>query len=424
MRNLGRCALAAALVLGACDEGSEPGSGSGGSGGSAGSAAQAGNGGSGGAVASGPRIVRPNPIVSRNRPAFAQPASNAALVVDGNYHSGGWAAGVPTAAAPAWVAIELEPGPSRLLLVWDDGGTYNYEDPAGTNVYGLPAAYRIEVSSDSTNGQDGTWANVVTVPANVVRTRGHAIDFTGQSWVRLLVTGTPAAAPNGVTIGEIDVHDISAGGSTSGAGGGAAATSGLPDDTWLFMGDSITAFAYDRAQAHQPSFAAGINSLLPSHFPAMINAGIGGELTAGALARLDAVLELNPDFRFVILGYGTNDSAGGQVPVAMFKANLQAMVDRIEQQGRVALIPSIPLSTDGNHDTIPDYNEAIDELVAENQLVPGADLYGYFSGTSGLFECPPCGAGRTTDNLHPNDDGLEGMNREWSEAMRGLYPAR
>jgi hypothetical protein len=28
-----------------------------------------------------------------------------------------------------------------------------------------------------------------------------------------------------------------------------------------------------------------------------------------------------------------------------------------------------------------------------------------------------------TDNLHPNDDGLKGMNAEWTEAMRGLYPA-
>jgi hypothetical protein len=27
-----------------------------------------------------------------------------------------------------------------------------------------------------------------------------------------------------------------------------------------------------------------------------------------------------------------------------------------------------------------------------------------------------------TDNLHPNDDGLEGMNAVWTEAMRVLYP--
>lgn len=411
MQNVARWALAVALVTGACDESAEPPQEAGGTGGAAGMSGSGGGGGSAGAVASGPRIERPNPIISRSRPVFSQPASGASLVVDANYHSNGWSAGRPTAEAPAWVAIQLEPGPSRVLLVWDDGGTYNYQDPAGTDVYGLPSAYRIEVSGDSTNGQDGTWANVVTVPANVVRTRGHAIDFTGQSWVKLILTGTPAAAPNGVSIGEIDVHDISGGGP-------------LPEDTWLFMGDSITAFAYDRATVHQPSFAAGINALLPSFFPAMINAGIGGELTAGALARLDSVLELNPDYRFVVLGYGTNDAAGGQVPLATFEMNLQSMIDRIEQQGRIPIIPHIPLSTDGSHDTIPSYNEVIDELVAENELLPGADLYRYFSDAPGLFECPPCGGGRMTDNLHPNDDGLKGMNAEWTEAMRGLYPAQ
>ncbi len=415
MQNVGRCALAAALALGACTDSADPpanaGAGSGGtqSGGAAGMSGSGGSGGSDAGVATGPRIERPNPIISRGRPVFAQPG-NGGPVVDGNYHGNGWSAGRPTAEAPAWVALQLAPGPSRVLLVWDDGGTYNYQDPPGTDVYGLPAAYRIEVSGDSTNGQDGSWANVVTVPANDVRTRAHAIDFTGQSWLKLVITATPAAAPNGVSIGEIDVHDISASGSE------------LPDDTWLFLGDSLTAFAYDRALAHQPSFAAGINALVPGFFPAMLNAGIGGELTAGALARLDSVLELNPDYRFVVLGYGTNDAAGEQVPVATFKANLQSMIERIEQRGRVPLIPRIPPAADGNHGAIPGYNEAIAELVAENELLSGADLYGYFSDTPGLFECPPCGGGRMTDNLHPNDEGLQGMNAAWTEAMRELYP--
>jgi hypothetical protein len=38
------------------------------------------------------------------------------------------------------------------------------------------------------------------------------------------------------------------------------------------------------------------------------------------------------------------------------------------------------------------------------------------------FTCPPCGGGRTTDNLHPNDVGLAAMNQLWSDAMRALYP--
>ena len=65
----------------------------------------------------------------------------------------------------------------------------------------------------------------------------------------MVITAAPPMASSGrVQIAEIDVHDIS------------ATAPGLPEDTWFFMGDSITAFAYDRAALHQPSFAAAINT--------------------------------------------------------------------------------------------------------------------------------------------------------------------
>jgi lysophospholipase L1-like esterase len=352
----------------------------------------------------------PNPIISRTAATFSQPAGGN-LVVDGNYHSNGWYIPSVSAEAPAWVAIQLAAGPTRLLVSWDDGGTYNYKDAAGTTVYGLPGAYQIDVSADSTNGTDGTWEMAASVEANTVRTRAHAVDFEGKSWVKLVVTAAPPDANSGaVSIGEIDVHDISATGT------------GMPEDTWFFLGDSLSAFAYDRASVHQPSFAAGINTAISGYFPAMINGGIGGETTTGAIARLSETLTLNPDYRFFILGYGTNDAANGQIPVAAFKANLQTLVDQLKAAGREPVIPHIPPAPDTMHESIPAYNTAIDEVVTENELVPGPDLYGYFMGGGDLFACPPCGGGRMTDNLHPNDTGLAGMNAEWSEAMRTVYP--
>jgi acyl-CoA thioesterase-1 len=377
-------------------------------GGSAGTAAGAGGSAGGGARVG--RVQRSNPLISRMAATFSAPAGGD-QVVDGNYHSNGWYVPTASAEAPAWVALQLTAGPSRLLLSWDDGGTYNYQDASGVTVYGLPGAYHIDVSADSTNGQDGTWDTVVTVATNSVRTRAHSFDFTGKSWVKLVITAAPPNGNNGaVSIGEIDVHDISATGTS------------IPEDTWFFMGDSITAFAYDRAEIHAPSFATGISTAVPGYFPAMINGGIGGETTTGALARLAEALTLNPDYRFFILGYGTNDAAGGQIPVATFKANLQAMIDQIEAAGREPLIPHFPPSADGQHGAIPDYNTAIDELTTENGLVPGADLYDYFSTTPDLFTCPPCAGDRASDNLHPNDTGLKGMNAEWSAAVRGVYP--
>jgi lysophospholipase L1-like esterase len=363
---------------------------------------------------SGVLITHPNPIISRTAQVFSSPAGAAGTINDGTYHNGGWR--ILAASLPGWVAFKLTAGPTRILLSWDDGGTYNYQDPTTVTVYGLPAAYRIEVSADSTNGSDGTWMPRVTVgdastSPNQVRTRAHALDFAGMTWVKMTITAAPAnESSNGVQLGEIDIHDISATGS------------GLPDDTWFFMGDSITAFAYDRAAAHQPSFARAVNTASPTFYPAMINGGIGGELSRDGLARLAHVLELNPDFRFFALGYGTNDAANGQLPTATFRTNLQSMIDMLMGAGRIPILARIPYAGDGSHGMIPAYNTVIDELVQTNQLPIGPDLYTHFMQNPGEFTCPPCGGGRTTDNLHPNDVGLAAMNTLWATAARPLYP--
>ena len=366
-------------------------------------------------------VTRPNPLISLNMPAFASPNANAApLVTDGVYHSGGWNAGNPSPANPSWVAIKLTPGPTRVLLSWDDGGTYDYDyktyiNPPPQTVYGMPTEYHIDVSGDSTNGTDGTWTTVVPTVENEVRTRAHSFDFAGMSWVKMVITNSPAnmpdaglTEPGGVVIGEIDVHDLSATGNC------------LPDDTWFFMGDSITAFAYDRAVAHQPSFAAGINAAHPAYFPAMINGGIGSEKAGDGLARLQNALDWNPDYRFFLLGYGTNDASNDQISTYTFQTNMQMMIDMVRAAGRVPIIPHIPYAGDGKHGDVPTYNAVIDQLNSANGLLPGPDFYSYFMANASTDF--PCGcAGRATDNLHPNDVGLAAMNALWTTQMSPLY---
>ncbi|WP_437620684.1 GDSL-type esterase/lipase family protein [Sorangium sp. So ce1151] len=360
-----------------------------------------GNGGSGaGGNGGGPDApgITPNPIISRGKPAFAS-AGTASVINDGKYRAAGaWNAGKPTAAAPAWVAIKVGDGYERLLLSWTASYNYNYTDVQ----YGAPGAYRVETSSDSTNGEDGTWKSVAEVTDNPVRTRAHSFDFSGQSWVRLVVSAAPATtAAAGVQLDEIDVHDISNG----------------AEDTWFFLGDSITAFAYDRdTPATQPSFAENVHAAHEANYPAMINGGIGGELTAstddrsGALARIDEVLEMNPDFHFFAIGYGTNDS-WDQTDPSTFKSNLQELIDTIQAAGRVPVLARIPFSPDGHHDTLDVFNQAIDELTQENSLVPGPDLYAW-------FEAHP---EQLTDEVHPDPAGRVAMNKLWSDAVDGLY---
>jgi lysophospholipase L1-like esterase len=401
MRSLGLF-LAGLVTLAACAKDPDYVTGSGGMSGNS----SGGNGG-GGATGSGGsytpptlKLSHPNPIISRNAQVFSFPAGGNA-VVNGQYHNGGWAAGSPTAAAPAWVAIKLTAGPTRVLVSWDDGGTYNYKDPAGTPVYGLAADYHFEVSADSTNGMDGTWTAAGTpVTGNHVRTRAHAFDFTGKSWIKMVITAAPAEASNGVQIGEIDVHDISATGAD------------LPEDTWFFMGDSITAFAYDRVYAN--TFADLISTATAkAYFPAMINGGIGGELTSAGLARLDEALALNPDYRFFAITYGTNDSWGNKTDTSGFRSNLQMMIDKIKAAGRTPVLSHVPYSADGNHTTLAQFNAVVDDLTRTNQLQVGPDFTTWFMEHADQLQ---------DDKVHPAPAGRVAMNKLWADAMRVVYP--
>ncbi|MBV9946771.1 MAG: SGNH/GDSL hydrolase family protein, partial [Myxococcales bacterium] len=138
-------------------------------------------------------------------------------------------------------------------------------------------------------------------------------------------------------------------------------------------------------------------------------------------ARLQQALALNPDYRFFVLSYGTNDAANDQVPVTAFRTTMQGMITAIKGAGRTPIIPHIPLAPDGSHNDIPSYNNVIDQLTQTNALMTGPDLYGYFTQNTGLFTCPPCAGNRMTDDLHPDDDGLKAMNMLWSQAVLSLY---
>src|SRR6476620_8968852 len=106
MRSLGLVVASAALFLAACAKDPDYGPGTGGTGGGGGTGGSAGS-----YTPPALKLSHPNPIISRGAQVFSMPA-NGAAVVDGTYHNGGWTAGSPTTAAPAWVAIKLAAGPT------------------------------------------------------------------------------------------------------------------------------------------------------------------------------------------------------------------------------------------------------------------------------------------------------------------------
>jgi acyl-CoA thioesterase-1 len=343
----------------------------------------------------GATALRPNPLVSRSKRVQGWSSlqfPELGYVNDGDY-STPWGAGRPTPDRPAWVAIEVGAGPRRVLLNWSAAGSYNYEETD----YGSPGAYRIETSGDSTDGANGSWRTAVDVPTVSVHGQAVGLDFTGQRWIKLVVTRTPARSPNGVQISEIDVHDVTVG----------------ARDSWFFMGDSITALAFDRAPAHQPSFAAWVHERHPEYFPAMIDGGTGGDKSDEGAAHIVDWLASNPDAHFWAIAYGTNDAAGNATETTRFRTNMQAIVDRVRAAGRVPILATIPFSSDGQHRGIPKFNRVVDELRADNSLRAGPDLYTWFAAHPDELR---------DDGVHPNDRGIVSMNRLWGEAVDALYP--
>lgn len=321
----------------------------------------------------------------------------AEILVDGRYHTGSTAnLGTPSEDQEPWVAIDVGTGLTELLLVWTDGGWTPYDEQTG----GAPVAYRIEVSADSTDGADGSWEEVVSVEDNPVRSRGHRFDFDGMEWVRLVVTAGPDTSSGAVVLDEIAIHDLS------------QSAGEEPLDTWFFMGDSITQGAFQR-ELGDDNFAPQVEAAHPGYFPAIINGGIGGELTTDGKNHLSVWLDLNPDLHFIALGYGTNDAwSNKNVASVGFEATLTDLVEAILDAGRVPILARIPFASPTTHSTLPSFNQVIDQVSRDQGLPCGPDLYTWF-----LEHPEELG----TDSVHPIHLGNVSMNRLWAEAAADLY---
>ena len=98
----------------------------------------------------------------------------------------------------------------------------------------------------------------------------------------------------------------------------------------IAFGDSLTAGYGAEAGEDYPSQLAKRLGI------AVINAGVSGDTTESALARIDAdVVARNP--RIVIVGLGGNDLLQS-VPIATTAANLRAIVERIQRAGAMVVL--------------------------------------------------------------------------------------
>ncbi|MCL2012179.1 MAG: GDSL-type esterase/lipase family protein [Cystobacterineae bacterium] len=348
--------------------------------------------------------IAPNLLVSRGKPAFSSVGgSQPSRINDGNYRWDGGGSWTNNGQA-AWIAIRVGEGPRRVLVEWSSGANYSYTDTGS----GAPAAYSLEVSSDSTHGGDGHWEERVNISDNRVRTRTHLLEFEGMSWVRMRLHSGARA-----NLDEIDVYDATHAVELNGN-----------FDSWFFLGDSITAHAFDRSKAHG-SFAENVSRRWPQFFPMMVNGGVGGDRTQHALARLDNALEQHPAIQFWAVCLGSNNVGSGNdgYGLAQFRSELLEITRRIQAAGRIPVLPSIPFigrwdeqrqACQPTRPDVPKFNRAIEEIMEETGALPGPNLYAYFA--ANCRQLP--------DGLHPNAEGYTAMNRLWAEAAASIYGAQ
>jgi len=159
------------------------------------------------------------------------------------------------------------------------------------------------------------------------------------------------------------------------------------------LGDSLTAGLGLPAEA---AFPARLEARLRAEGIAtrIVNAGVSGDTTAGGLARLDWALADKPDC--VLLALGSNDALRG-IPPAIVRANLDAMIGRIQASGAKILL--IGMLAPPNWGAA--YERDFDRIYPELAQAHNVPLYPFF--LEGVAMDPQL---NQPDGIHPNERGV------------------
>lgn len=162
----------------------------------------------------------------------------------------------------------------------------------------------------------------------------------------------------------------------------------------ICFGDSLT---YGTGASEGKDYPALLAEMVPDP---VINAGVPGDTTAQALARLEAdVLARDP--KMVLITLGGNDLKNGVDRETAFN-NLRRIVEAIQTAGALVVIGGVDIPFYGRG-----FGDAYRELAAEtgSLLIPN------------VFDDIMGRPGRMSDQIHPNDAGYAIMARRFYGAI-------
>ncbi len=191
----------------------------------------------------------------------------------------------------------------------------------------------------------------------------------------------------------------------------AAARAAVPraqPQTVLFVGTSLTAgLGLDPDSAYPALIQRKIDAAgLPFH---VVNAGVSGETSAGALQRMEWLLR--EPFRVMVLETGANDGLRG-TPASETRRNIQAIIDSVRAarpDARILLVQMEAPPNMGQRYTRA-FHETYPLLAARNGVTLLPFLLDGVAGHPSLNQA---------DGMHPNDVG-EQMVAE--NVWKGLEP--
>ncbi len=168
------------------------------------------------------------------------------------------------------------------------------------------------------------------------------------------------------------------------------------------FGDSITGIYYHTGGHRAWSHLLGdqLVQAWPGARLIMLNAGVSGNTTADALARLDAdALAHRP--HLVVMKFGMNDTA--RLPADVFRANLHTLCDRIRAAGSDLLLLTPNAVEPGDAGRPPEKVAAYAAIVRDvgrEHGVPVADVHAAFAGVQA--SAPADWLRLMSDTIHPN----------------------
>lgn len=333
-----------------------------------------------------------NPVISRNCPAFDKDGdSYSAKQGNDEHYFSFW-----NVSAPNYLAYDLSEVPEdqrrAVMAVWYNTSSYDsIGQYQSRNME--PFSYTIEVNKASGGEYPAEgWETAVTVDDNSLSSRQHIVDMEGYNWIRMNVKSSDGGTGTNVSI-NFDIHNVSDG----------------VNDSWLFLGDSITAGGMNNC--YGTGFATYVNQLDSRYFPIQENGGIGGIRSSDGRENIDRWLETYPG-KYVSIAYGTNDAWGNDGSgAAEYYENTKYMIDAVIAAGKIPVLPKIPYSTNADvNGHLSDFNGMIDRLYEEygSKLVQGPDFEEFFRENPDYL---------SSDGVHPSSEGYDAMRQLWAKEM-------